>query len=146
MDDVLRHLDLEPFMLFLVALGTVVVIRLIAGPISRSRPLLVCLALCLCVGGAIAALALLLNGTAMTVQEKIASAGLLMTTVGGVLFASVYVGRGDDSPPADDERWDPPDDPGGDRAYPWWPDFERELRDYEAVGRQAAGSTVRVRA
>ncbi len=133
--DVLRHLDLEPFMLFLVALGTVVVIRLIAGPISRSRPLLVCLALCLCVGGAIAALAL---------QEKIASAGLLMTMVGGVLFASVYVGRGDDSPPADDERWDPPDDPGGDRAYPWWPDFERELRDYERARTEAAGAGVRL--
>jgi len=147
--DVLRHLDLEPFMLFLVALGTVVVIRLIAGPISRSRPLLVCLALCLCVGGAIAVLALLLcfaNGTAMTVQEKIASAGLLMTMVGGVLFASVYVGRGDDSPPADDERWDPPDDRGGDHAYPWWPKFERELRDYERARTEVAGAGVRLRA
>ena len=110
MYDVLRHLDLEPLMLFLVALGTVVAIRFIA------------------------------------VQEKIASAGLLMTMVGGVLFASVYVGRGDDSPPADDERWDPPDDPGGDRAYPWWPEFERELRDYERARTEVAGAGVRLRA
>ena len=149
MYDVLSHLDLEPFVLFLAAVGTVVAIRFIAGSTSRSRPVLVRLALCLCVGGAMAALALLLccaSGTAMTVQEKIATAGLLMTMVGGVLFLSVYRSEGDDLPPADDERWDPPDDPGGDRAYPWWPDFERELRDYEAVGRQAAGSTVRVRA
>ena len=80
MYEVLRHLDLEPLMLFLVALGTVVAIRFIAAP------------------------------------------------------------------RADDDPWDLPDDPGGDHAYPWWPEFERELRDYEAVGRQAAGSTVRVRA
>ena len=149
MYDVVRHLDLEPFMLFLVAVGTVVLIRFIAGATCRSRPVLVRLALCLCVGGAIAVLALLLcfaNGTAMTVQEKIASAGLLMTMVGGVLFASVYVGRGDDSPPADDERWDPPDDRGGDHAYPWWPKFERELRDYERARTEVAGAGVRLRA
>jgi hypothetical protein len=147
--DVLRHLNLEPFKLFLVALGTVVAIRLTAGPISRSRPPLVRLALYLCVGGAIAALALpvcFAAETPMVVQEKIATAGLLMTMVGGVLFLSVYRSEGDDPPPPDDERWDLPDDPGGDHAYPWWPEFERELRDYEAVGRQAAGSTVRVRA
>ena len=120
MYDVLRHLDLEPFMLFLVALGTVVAIRLTAGPISRSRPLLVCLALCLCVGGAMAALALLL------------------------CFAKIATAGGDDSPPADDERWDPPDDRGGDRAYPWWPDFERELRDYERAHTEAAGAGVRL--
>ncbi len=120
MYDGLRHLDLEPFKLFLVALGTVVAVRFIAGPISRSRPLLVCLALCLCVGGAMAALALLL------------------------CFAKIATAGGDDSPPADDERWDPPDDPGGDRAYPWWPDFERELRDYERAHTEAAGAGVRL--
>ena len=82
----------------------------------------------------------------MVVQEKIATAGLLMTMVGGVLFLSVYRSEGDDPPPPDDERWDPPDDPGGDHAYPWWPKFERELRDYERARTEVAGAGVRLRA
>ena len=147
--DVVRHLDLKPFMLFLVAVGTVVLIRFIAGATCRSRPVLVRLALCLCVGGAIAALALpvcFAAETPMVVEEKIATAGLLMTMVGGVLFASVYLGEDDDPLPPDDDPWDLPDDPGGDHAYPWWPEFERELRDYERARTEVAGAGVRLRA
>ncbi len=129
----MTYVSLEPLTLFVIALGAVVVIRVIAAATSRSRSLLEGLALCLCVGGAIAVVTLLVcfaSGTPMTVQERIASASLLMTMVGGVLFASVYRSEGD-GPPPDDGPGDPPDDPGGDYAYPWWPEFERELRDYE---------------
>ena len=69
-----------------------------------------------------------------------------MTMVGGVLFASVYLGEDDDPLPPDDGPWDLPDHPGGDRAYPWWPDFERELRDYERARTEVAGAGVRLRA
>ncbi len=70
------------------------------------------------------------TGTPMTVQEKIATTALFMTMLGAILYASVYRGRGDD-PPDDDSGHPPDDDPGGDHAYPWWPEFERKLRDYE---------------
>jgi len=128
----LGHVDLEPFTLFLVALGTAFLIRWIA----QSQPLLVWLALRLCVGGALAVLTLLVcfaSGTPMVVQEKIASAALFMAMVGGILFASVYRSGGDGPFPPDDDPCNSPDDPGGDHAYPWWPEFERELRDYEAA-------------
>ncbi len=73
-----------------------------------------------------------LSGSALTLQEKLATVALFMALVGGLLYASVYRGEGDDgpSPPGDDSP-EAPDDPRGDPAYPWWPDFERELRDYE---------------
>jgi hypothetical protein len=130
----LSYLDFEPLTLFLVALGAALLIRLIAGSTSRSQSLLVRLALCLCVGGAIAVLTLhvcFATGTPMTVQEKIATAALLMGMMGGILFASVYRSGGEGPPPPDDDPRDPPDGPGGDYAYPWWPEFERALRDYE---------------
>ena len=73
------------------------------------------------------------SGTPMVVQEKIASAALFMAMVGGILFASVYRSGGDGPFPPDDDPCNSPDDPGGDHAYPWWPEFERELRDYEAA-------------
>ncbi len=130
----MTYVDLEPLILFLVALGAVFLIRVIAGSTSRSQSLLVGLALCLCVGGAVAVLTLLVcfaTGTPMTVQEKIASTALLMGMVGGILFASVYRSGGDGPLPPDDGPCHPPDHPGGDYAYPWWPEFERELREYE---------------
>ena len=130
----LTYVDLEPLTLFLVALGAALLIRVTAGSTPRSRSLLVGLALCLCVGGAVAVVTLLVcfaTGTPMTVQEKIAAAAMFMSMVGGILFASVYRSGGDGPPPPDDGPFDPPDDPGGDDAYPWWPEFERELRDYE---------------
>ncbi len=71
------------------------------------------------------------TGTPMAVQEKIAAASLFMGMMGGILFASVYRSGGDGPLPPDDGPWDPPDDPGGDYAFPWWPEFERQLRDYE---------------
>ncbi len=130
----LSYLGFQPLTLFLVALGAAFLIRVIAGSTARSQSLLVRLALCLCVGGAIAVLALhvcFVAGTPMTVQEKIAGAALFMAMVGGILFAIVYRGGGDGPIPPDDGPSDPPDDPGGDDAYPRWPEFERELRDYE---------------
>ncbi len=130
----LTYLDLGPLTLFLVALGAAFMIRGLAGSTARSQSLLVGLALWLCVGGAIAVLTLLVcfaTGTPMTVQEKLATASLFMAMMGGILFASVYRGGGDGPPPPDDGPCDPPGDPGGDYAYPWWPEFERQLRDYE---------------
>ncbi len=130
----LTYVDLGPLTLFLIALGAALLIRFIAGSTPRSRSLLVGLALCLCVGGAVAVVTLLAcfaTGTPMTVQEKIATAAMFMSMVGGILFASVYRSGGDGPLPPDDGPCDRPDDPGGDDAYPWWPEFERELRDYE---------------
>ncbi len=127
-------LDLEPLTLFVVALGAALLIRFIAGSTSRSNSRLVGLAVSLCVGGAIAVLTLLVcfaTGVPMTVQEKIAAAALFMAMVGGILFASVYRSGGDGPFPPDDDPRGSPDGPGGDYAYPWWPEFERELRDYE---------------
>ncbi len=127
-------LDLEPLTLFVVALGAALLIRFIAGSTSRSNSRLVGLAVSLCVGGAIAVLTLLVcfaTGVPMTVQEKIAAAALFMAMVGGILFASVYRSGGDGPFPPDDDPGGSPDGPGGDYAYPWWPEFERELRDYE---------------
>lgn len=130
----MTYLDPEPLIIFLVAVGAAILIRVMAGSTSRSQSLLVGLALGLCVGGAIAVVALWVcfaTGTPMTVQKKIATAALLMAMVGGILFVSVYR-SGEDGPlPPDDGPSDPPDDPGGDYAFPWWPEFERELRDYE---------------
>lgn len=127
------HFELDLFTLFVVALGTAAVIRVLAGPSARARSVLVGLALGLCTAGAIATAAVLVcfaSGTSMAVQEKLATAALLMGMVGGVLYASVWRAGGDGpSPPDDYPRG--PDDPGGDHAYPWWPEFERQLRDYE---------------
>ncbi len=130
----MTYVDLAPLTLFLVALCAAFLIRAIAGSTSRSQSRLVGLALCLCVGGAIAVLTLLVcfaTGTPMTVQEKIATAALFMSMLGGILYASVYRSGGDGPLPPEDGRCDPPEDPGGDYAYPWWPEFERQLRDYE---------------
>lgn len=130
---VVPYLVLEPLLIFLIALGAAFLIRFIAGWPSRSQSLLVRLALGLCIGGAIAVLTLLACfaiGTPMTVQEKIAITALFMTMLGGILFASVYRSGGED-PPDDDPCPPSDDDPGGDHAYPWWPEFERQLRDFE---------------
>jgi len=124
----------EPLIVLVIALGAACLIRVIAGWTSRSQPQLVRLALCLCVGGAIAVLILLACfaiGTPMTVQQTIATTALFMSMLGGILFASVYRTGGDDPPPPDDGPWPRDDDPGGDHAYPWWPEFERKLRDFE---------------
>jgi hypothetical protein len=132
----LSHLDLEPSGLFVVAVAVVVLINVIAGWTLWSQFLLVDVGVGLCVGGAIATAALLVCfaiGVAMAVQEQIATVALLMGMVGGILFGSAYRSRGDEPPQPDDGPWDPTDDPGGDYAYPWWPEFERELRDYEAA-------------
>ncbi len=133
-DYVLSHLDPGPLTLFLIALGAAVLIRVIAGSTPRSQSSLAWLALSLCVGGVTAVVALFIcfaTGTPMMVQDKIATAAMLLGMVGGLLFASVYISGGDNPPPPDDAPCDPPDDPGGDYTYPWWPEFERELRDYE---------------
>ena len=130
---VLSHIVLEPLVVFVVALGAALLIRFVAGPTSRSQSHLVRLSVCLCVGGAIAVLTLLacfVSGTPMTVQEKIATTALFMTMLGAILYASVYL-RGGDDPPEESPGQPPDDDPGGDHAYPWWPEFERKLRDYE---------------
>jgi hypothetical protein len=132
---VLSYVALEPLIVFLIALGAALLIRGIAGGTSRSQSRLVRLAVGLCIAGALAVLMLLACfaiGTPMTVQEKIAIAALLMSMLGGILFASVYRSEGDDPPPPDEGPGPPPDDdPGGDHAYPWWPEFERKLRDFE---------------
>jgi hypothetical protein len=130
---VLSYVLLEPLIVFFIALGAALLIRHIAGPTSRSQSHLVRLSVCLCIGGALAVLTLLACfaiGTPMTVQERIATAALFMTMLGGILFVSVYI-RGGDDPPEEDPGPPPDDDPGGDHAYPWWPEFERKLRDYE---------------
>ena len=132
----LSHLDLEPSGLFVVAVGVVVLINVIAGWTLWSQFLLVDVGVGLCVGGAIATAVLLVCfaiGVPMAVQEQIATAALLMGMAGGILFATVYRSGGDGPFPPDDDPRDSPDDPGGDNAYPWWPEFERELRDYEAA-------------
>lgn len=142
------HLALEPLVLFLVALGAALLIRAAAGSAPEAQPLLARVALCLCVGGVVAVLTLLgcfATGTPIPVQEKLATAALLMAMVGGVLLATVYRSAGDGPPPPDGGPCDPPDDPGGDDAYPWWPGFERELREYERARRDAAGARVRLR-
>lgn len=130
----LPYVFLEPLIVLVIALGAACLIRVIAGWTSRTQPQLVRLALCLCVGGAIAVLTLLACyaiGTPMTVQQTIATTALFISMLGGILFASVYRSGGDDPPPPDDDPCHPPDDdPGGD-SYPWWPEFERKLRDFE---------------
>ncbi len=133
----LSYLELRPLTLALIATGVVVAIHLAHRSVSGAQPLLEWLALCLSAGGATLTMALLVcfaTAAPIIAQEKIASAALLMGCVGGLLFASIYRRGGDGPPPPDDRPSGGPDEPGGDYAYPWWSDFERELRNYEAQG------------
>ena len=130
------HLDFEPLTLGVVALGVAVAIRIAAGSTPRAEAVLVRLSVYLCGVGTAVVTALLvcfaLGAAPMTTQERIAAVALLMSLVGGILFALVYArGGGEGGFGRDDEAPDPRDDPGGNEAHPWWPEFERELREYE---------------